>query len=289
MDEPSPRGSRMALAGAVIAALVVGGGGFMLGRSTLERDPETIAAPAAQPTPLAEPEPIEASVLGRARLLELATAAADVAAGGRAHPELAKAEGRRFELRLPFGCDGPADAGSASDLRWRYDQASGSLRIHIAPALWPAGDWWPSDDPTHIESIQGFWVDRPWTSSEACPAKADAAAGSGIKPPLRTLALGQIFGAEASRAGRRDGQPYEAIVRIPQEELDTSKGFRMRISGRIAPIKDTGPVHCRQSPDPSNPPVCLLSVVMDEIAVENAADGETLATWDLRGSASAPV
>src|SRR5690606_18188098 len=51
MDEPSPRSSRLVLAGAVGVALVVGGAGFLLGRTTLE------PSPAAVPPPVVKAEP----------------------------------------------------------------------------------------------------------------------------------------------------------------------------------------------------------------------------------------
>ena len=285
MKEPSPRGSRLALAGALVAALLVGGGGFLLGRAT-DRRVEIVTVPTAPPSP-AKPEPLVRGALDRAELLALAAAAADVAAGGQDSGEqVASAEGRRFELRLPFGCDGPIEEGGSSSIGWRYDRKTGSLRVRAAPVLWSREDWWPADTRMDIEAIEGFWIARPWTSSEACPAKPGTPVEPGLTPtasPAPTLALGQLFTAEDSRTGRRKDQPYEAVIRVPEEGLDTSKGFRLRISGRIAAATSRDPVRCRRPQPPEQPPLCLISVVMDEVAIENPASGETIATWDLRG------
>lgn len=287
MEEPSPRRSRLALTGALLAAIVVGGAGFLLGRATGDRPPPAVAPPPAAPAPIKAPEPVSSGVLGRADLIALAGAAADAAAAGREPgPELAEADGRRFELRLPFGCEGPSGEDADAAMRWRYDAKAGALRIHVAPAAWTAQDWWPADDSGTVEAVEGFWIARPWTSSEACPVQSDTPAAAGTAPaaaPERTLAVGQIFPAGGGRGGRRDGEPYEAVVRVEEGRLRAEQGFRLRVSGRIARIQADGTVHCRQPAGPGQRPVCLVSVVLDEVAVENPATGATLATWSLGG------
>jgi hypothetical protein len=200
-------------------------------------------------------------------------------------PEIAQADGRRFELRLPFGCAGPAGEDSAEPMRWRYDPKSKALRIHVDPIDWTARDWSPPEVADGVEGIEGFWVERPWTSSEACPSGEDGAAAAVADPAAvagRTLALGQVSLAEGDRGGRRGGKPFEAVVRVEESALRTAQGFRLRISGRIARTGAFGPVRCRL-PGPGQRPVCLVTVVMDEVAVENPEGNETLATWSLGG------
>jgi len=287
MEEPSPRSSRLALAGALAAALLLTGAGFLLGRATT-RPPAAAVAPAPAPAaaaPEPEPEPVSSGVLGRGDLIALAAAAADAVAAGR-DPDAAigQADGRRFALRLPFGCNGPAAEGSAAAMRWRYDAEAGALRIAVNPVTWSAQDWWPAGAAGDIEAIEGFWIERPWTSSEACPGSGDRPAAAGAEPvtlPGQTLAIGQIFLAESARGGRREGKPYEAVVRVTEDELRAGEGFRLRIGGRIVRSAGAGPVRCRQPAGPEQRPICLVSVVMDEVAVENPATGETLATWSL--------
>lgn len=283
MEEPSPRSSRLALAGALAAAIAVGGAGFLLGRATSERVPAAVAPPLALPIPKPAPEPVVSGVLGRADLIGLAAAAADAAAAGRdPGPEIAQADGRRFELRLPFGCSGPAGEDGAGAMGWRYDSKAQALRIQVDPAIWTAQDWWPADAASGVEAIEGFWIARSWTSSEACPEGRPAAAGAeSVTLPGQTLALGQIFLAESGRGGRRDGKPYQTVVPVAEDQLDTSRGFRLRISGRVARTGNVGLVRCRQPAGPEQRPICLVSVVMDEVAVENSASDATLATWSL--------
>ncbi|MGN6497491.1 MAG: hypothetical protein ACTHK5_09140 [Tsuneonella sp.] len=298
MREPTPRASRLALASAVAVAIVVGGAGFLLGRATAPTPKSVPARPAPSATP--EPAATLSGVLGRADLIALAAAAADRTAGGQPPAESLQAASRRFEVRLPFGCSGPAAKGAAGPMRWRYDSAAQALRIHVAPVTWTAADW--SVDDSRVQAIEGFWIARPWTSSEACapqpptmqPTGPEAAASPAPSPEPAptpaaqpTLALGQLFVAEGPRRGRRNGQAYEAVVRVPEAELDTSQGFRLRISGRIAPGLGGGPVACRAS-SPDQRPACLVAVIIDEVAIENPVSGETLAEWTL-GGRNAPV
>jgi hypothetical protein len=223
-------------------------------------------------------------VLGRADLLALVGAAADAAAAGRdPGPEIAQADGRRFELQLPFGCSGPSEDAAAA-MRWHYDPKAQALRIFVDPVAWTAQDWWPAGEADGVEGIEGFWIARPWTSSEGCPRGGDRPAAAGTEPvtlPGQTLAVGQIFLAEGGRGGRRDGKPYEAVVQVAEGDLNASQGFRVRMSGRVARTGGLGPVRCRQPAGPEQRPICLVSVVMDEVAVENPASGETLATWSV--------
>lgn len=298
MREPTPRASRLALASAVAVAIVVGGAGFLLGRVTAPAPKSVPALPPPSATP--EPAATLSGVLGRADLIALAAAAADRIAGGRPAAEALQAAGRRFEVRLPFGCGGPAAKGADGPMRWRYDSAAQALRFHVAPVTWTAADW--SADDSRVQAIEGFWITRPWTTSEACapqpppaqPAQVEATYSPTAAPKPTptavtqpTLALGQMFVAEGPRRGRRNGQAYEAVVRVPQAELDTSQGFRLRISGRVAPGLGAGPVACRSAASDQRP-VCLVTVIIDEVAIENPVSGETLAEWTL-GGRSAPV
>lgn len=286
MKEPSLHSSRVALAIGVAAVILVGGGGFLLGRVTTERPPAIVTpAPVAKPTPAPEPEPATRGVLGRADLIALATLAADATASGREPAaELADADGRRFEIRLPFGCDGPAGENSNAAMRWRYDAEEEALRFHVAPFIWTAEDWWREGAPDGIEAIEGFWITRPWTSSEGCPTGGDRPVATGAEPvtlPGQTLALGQVFFSEGARGGRRGDQPYQSVIRMAEDELDGSAGFRLRLSGRIARMAGAGTVRCRQPAGPEQRPICLIGMALDEVAIENPANGETLATWSV--------
>ena len=284
MDEPSPRQSRLALAAIVCALLLVGGGSFLLGLSAANRSPiEPASVPATVDQQQTKPQSLEPSVLSRVDLLKLAAAGADAAAGvPQSDEQLARLEKRRFEIRLPFGCNGPdqSDQPQVSGNGWRYDEPSSSLRIYISPVVWTGEDWTPPAFPQKVETVEGFWIERPWSSSEVCPRDVSA---TGATATENTVAVGQIFTTESSRSGRRNNQPYNAVIPTPKDELDVSRGLLIRLRGRLAGAA-VNSAHCRTPLSPKVRPVCLVQVSIDEVAVENAATGETLATWDPAGA-----
>lgn len=287
MKEPSLRSSRLALASGMAAILIVGGGGFLLGRSTSER-PAVVASPLPIVVPAPAPSPITTDaarrVLNRADLIALAATAADAASAGRATPaEIISAEGRRFEVRLPFGCGGPAAKGSDAAMRWRYDENEGVLRVHVAPVVWAPEDWWTAPPPS-VEAIEGFWIARPWSSSEACPAatgEASVAGAESVTLPGQTLAVAQVFVAGGARQGRRDGKPFETSARLAPDSFDGSRGLRVRLAGRIGGVPGGGPALCRQPGGAEQRPICVIAVAIDEVAIEHPVTGETLATWSV--------
>lgn len=288
MEEPSPHSSRLALAGGLAAILIVGGGGFFLGRSTTER-PTVVAgpAPAAVPVPTPTPAPEEKApaILGRNDLVALAASAADAASSGAAAPpDVVAAAGRRFAIRLPFGCNGPAAEGSDAPMRWRYDAEEGVLRIHVSRIAWTAQDWGAAAAPANVAAVEGFWIPRPWSSSEACPAPTDQSQVTGIQPvtlPGQTLAVAQFFAADGAEPGRRESRPFETSMRLAPDAFDAARGFALRLTGRVARAPGEGPVLCRQPGGAEQRPICVIAVTIDEAAILNPASGETLATWDV--------
>jgi hypothetical protein len=207
MAEPDPRLSRRWLAAGALGVAVV------LVIAVIVSQPRRPApAPAAEPVApapaaVAIPEPLPP--VGRAELLQAAAAAADAyAAGASAKPDKDALVGRRFEVRLPFGCSGPLpeDAVAADEPgQWRYDDRRKTIRISAQRQDWSDVAWVRAlAAPTEVEAVEGFWLRRPWTNSEICPPAAapepspaeaaaeappaKAAAGkasSGKKPPAK--------------------------------------------------------------------------------------------------------
>ncbi len=285
MKEPSPRASRLALTAALLAVAVVGGGGFLLGARSAADGPATVAAAPAPTSVTPVPAPTEDAprTLGRADLIALAAAAADASAQGTPVPAAVRdAVGKSFSIALPFGCDGPAPADSEATMRWRYDEAAGALRVHVAPIAWSPGEWWPGDAPADVEAVEGFWIARPWTASEACPRSREAPAADGtqaITLPGQTLAIGQMFGTGGARQGRRDGKPYTAVLRMAPDAVAGDQGFRLRLTGRIVAARDGSPATCRQPGGAEQRPVCMILTALDAIVIANPRSNEILATW----------
>lgn len=283
MNEPTPRTSRLALAGGIAAVIAIGGTGFLLGRKTAEppAPPRTVVV--AAPTPAPSPSPDVPEGLDRAGLLALAAAAADAAAqGGKPGAVVTRAIGRRFSIVLPFGCSGQLADDDRTSTGWRYDPDTKALRVQVASNAWTPADWWPDPSPGDVEAIEGFWISRPWSTSEACPPAATAPAASDAEPvtlPGQTLALGQVFREGGARQGRRDAAPYVAVVRVEPDAVRAAAGFRVRLAGQIAALPDGSAVRCRQPGGAEQRPICLVGATFEDVVIENPTTGETLAHW----------
>jgi hypothetical protein len=278
MQEPSIRTSRLAIAGGLAVAIALGGAGFVIGRSTAPQ-PE-LAAPIAIIPPTPELTPASEGVLRRADLIELAENATDALTSGETGDRrIAPAVGQRFELVLPFGCSGPNESGPA--MRWRYDDASETLRVTVEPTSWDPGQW--GLDSARYEIAEGFWISRPWSSSEACPKNSSLVPPDtdAITLPGQTLAIAQFFADGDNRDARRDGRPYELVKRISAREFDGSRGFLLRVTGRIEGLPDGDPIRCVQPAGAQQRPVCAIGVRMDEVAVENPVTGDVIGSWQL--------
>ena len=220
--------------------------------------------------------------LGRAELIAAAASAADAFAAGRPLPESATGlAGREFDLRLPFGCPGAPQLGAGA-LVARYDEEAQALRVRAEPVRWSPEEWLPSPVPEAApaaEGIEGFWISRPWTSAETCPPAP--AAGDASPPPAseQTLGLAQIFTADTSRVGRRDGKAYETVESAAPGTLDLNQGLRLRLRGKLTRAPQGGPILCR-APSATRP-VCLIFMELDEVAVELSSTGANVATWDV--------
>lgn len=289
MEEPSARKSRLALAGGLAAAIAVGGAGFLVGRQTSPRVTAPSATVPATPKQVGKvepsPTPPHDATRSRADFIALAAQAADAFASGQAPPPaLTEVAGDRFELRLPFGCRGPSEEGSDAAMRWRYDETSNTLRLHVAPVAWSEDDWTRSPQPSASDgTAKGFWIARPWTNSETCPAPEDSAAPTGAEAvtlPGQTLAVAEFAGRDDAPR-RRDAMLFETVLRMAPEEVEAGQGFRLRLSGRVVSAGGRSPVTCLQPGGAEQRPICVIAVTFDQAAIENPATGRTLATWDL--------
>lgn len=279
MTDPSQRSSRIALAAGIAATLALAIGGYVVGRTT---------ATPPRPAPAAAPElpgprlPALTPPIGRSDLLAAIAAAADAYAMGRADtPENAELVGRRFEIRIPFGCYGASPEDSAASLRWNYDPDDKALRISATPEVWTDIPWVRALAGEQVESVEGFWIPRPWSTAESCPTPEARMALPPILPlPQQTVGLAQLFETGGSRVHRRDGKPYQTVERVAPEALQATEGFRLVLSGRVGAMPGGQPIGCH-SAGAELQPTCLVAVEFDRVAIENPLSGELLAAWNL--------
>lgn len=243
---------------------------------------EVVPDAAVVPTPA-----IAVSPVGRAELLEAVRAATDEAAAGRPMPaDNAALVDRNFELRLPFGCTGEGAAGDIG--QWSFDPDTRVLRVRAQPQIW-------NDDQmikrlaagVTYDAAEGFWVERSWTRSEQCPPQVPTgpAPATGQQPavaggvaPVHSFALVQYFPPDAPRTLRRGSRPYTYTGKVPIETVLGTKGFRLKLTGRITGFGDGQPIHCAITSQ-SMPPTCAAAIEVNQVAIEDAGTGEQLAQW----------
>ena len=287
MREPSPRASRLALTAGVLAVATVGGGGFLLGQRSSQDRSATISPvlTATAPAPTPSSTASAARVLRRADLLALAAEAADATASGSQVPaSIRDAVGKPFAIALPFGCDGPTDVDSAASMGWYYDASAGALRLNVRPVTWSPDEWSSAGAALQAEAIEGFWISRPWTRSEACPSSGAMVAPTSAEPVTlagQTLAIGQAFGAQSTRQGRRDGKPYTSVLRMARTDFDASRGLALRLTGRISAGPNGSAITCRQSGGADQRPVCLVLVALEDVTIADPVSETILASWPM--------
>ncbi|WP_395670897.1 hypothetical protein [Phenylobacterium sp.] len=238
--------------------------------------------PAKPAPPTAARPPAPPPVLARAELLGAVAAAADAAATAGPYPAAAtRLAGRRFKIRMPFGCTGPTPQAGAS---YAYDAEAGSLKLSVRPENWTTAPWardLVGGETT--EAINGFWLRRPWIAGDACPAGAKPTTAEGLTlaptglPEAESVGLAQAFEAGGSRIGRRGDRPYEVTIKTAPQTPIGAGGFRLILEGRVASPEDQRPVRCR-SEHPDRRPVCLVAVTFTRIAFETPS-GELLSEW----------
>lgn len=246
------------------------------GCSPKPKDEPVPEAPAAIPALTLPAAPL---IVERAQLLTVVGQSASAFATGLpAPPAAARLAGQRFSIRMPFGCLGPDEAGAAT---YAYDADKGSLKLTARPEVWTDNAAIRDLVATPgTETIEGFWIPRPWITTDACPAlrpqpivEGDGKPAPAPAPAAPTVGLVATFEAGDSRLLQRGDRPYEVVRKAV---APPTEAMRLVLEGRIGDGPG-GPVVCR-SDNPDRPPICLVRVELDRVAIEGAS-GELFGEW----------
>lgn len=257
---------------------------------------ENTDGPALNLPAVPTPEP----ALDRGALLAVVAEAASAAAAGVRAPEsLQSLDGRQFQLRIRFGCSGPSTELGSQPLGWTFDAKTRRLRIRARPTI-------IADDPLALqiggeqfESVEGFWIPRPWLLQALCPASQavlDSAAelpgepgmasedggpdksGEEPLPAAPRIGIAQFFKSTDPRTRRRDSRPYETDRTLAEGSAIPSQGFDLVLSGRLRAIPGKRAIECVvKSAD--SPPECIVSAQFQRVWIEEPASGEVYAEW----------
>ena len=171
------------------------------------------------------------------------------------------------------------------------------MRLKVAPDI-------SGDDPVaaaiagdDFETIEGFWLRRPWLLTAACPAAAPAEqveAETPAKPKPesttvsedepaailmgRRVGIAQFFSKSDSRTGRRRNRAYETTSVLATDEQPSLLGYDFVLSGRVRALPDRRAVAC-VSDGRQVPPSCIVSVHVDRAWIERADNRKLIAEW----------
>jgi len=236
---------------------------------TLEAPPPAVAAPPVQPA---------VTPLSRADLIVGAQMAAGAYAAGGTDTS-ARMVGRRFVMRLPFGCGGPALDPGPAQAYYQADAAQGTVRLVARPAVWtdlPLLHAAPA--PKDTESVEGFWIPRPWLTEEGCPARREIAPPATPTPvEAPSLGLAMFHAADAPRAARRGERPYEQVLKRDPGAVAQPQTYALVLEGRLTGFADGAAIRC-WSESTDHRPTCLYAVTLERVAFEGG-DGAVLADW----------
>ncbi|MFC4296192.1 hypothetical protein ACFO0A_14130 [Novosphingobium tardum] len=243
--------------------------------------PPTLASPAPKLPIVQVSEP----PLDRAAVLDAIGRAANAAALGLADQGQADLDGKRFEVRMRFGC--PGASADSRTRRWSLDTAKHILRVAVDPEITrdsPELKWVVSGD---FEDAEGFWLYRPWLQSAGCVrVENDREAGGeapgksepGIVAEPPRVGIVQIYRETDTRSRRRDRRGLKVTKAMPDAMETGGEGFDLVVEGRLRAQSGQPVISCRVVSD-SLPPSCLITGTFDRTAIELPDSHEVLAEW----------
>jgi hypothetical protein len=241
--------------------------------------------------------PVPEPPMNREQLL-IATlrAASDFAAGVDDSKLQNSLAGKKFEFRIRFGCDGPAK-DSGDPYGWTFNEKTSALKVRATPALSPKDPAVKAVAGQAFETVEGFWLRRPWLLAPVCPqkaeaatpateqepeaktqsAKADAPAEPAPSGPSQSVGIAQFFTDTGPRTMRRSGRPYEATEKLATGQPPAG-GFDLVLSGKLVALPNGRVIACTRT-EAGERPACLISVEFGKVAIERADTHEQLAQW----------
>ena len=269
----------------VIAVLVVA----IIATTFFNRPP---AQPAAIPNPpqksnIAKPAPANTirppSPLTRGDLIRAVQAAADEFTITGKLPEAPDPLiGRRFSVRIAFGCGGVQGGYGPSQMSLAYDTENRSITLTAVPGVWstlPLMQGVTGDGD--IEAVEGFSIPRPWTRAKSCPLVGDYPLPATPTPPTaQTLGLAQLFESGGSRVSQHAERPYSFTRKVREDDQSIlTHSYRLILEGVISGYKNGLALRCwMEAPD--HQPICIYAVRFDSVGFEDATTGEKLANWN---------
>lgn len=239
---------------------------------------ETNVAVAVEPRP-ASGLPLPQTNLEREQLLvEMMRAASYAVVGVAKQSGQPRLKGRRFEIRMRFGCPGEIDARRS----WRFDERQEALRVSVTPDSFaptdlqpkqagPAADGGQAETDDRPEPTRGFLVDRPTQLVSGCAVEEFAAVPGTSALRFAIVPLAAPGGARA----RELLADYQIVKKIAPDSVP-AQGLDLILRGRLDSAGNEPVIRC----SPSGASVqCLATAVIDTVAIEDPARERLIAEW----------
>ena len=257
-----------------------------------ERSPEreAPAKPAVKPSAVVPSLPVAEPPMNREELLLAALRAASAAAAGKQDKDAQRLlDGKRFALRLRFGCGTDDEVGGSRS--WTFEPKRGVLRVHVAIDV-------SADTPLlsrlgmgQVEAAEGFWITRPWLLTPDCPVQTSAPLAPSEEPTTGSsptpaalqpsanprLAIVQFFNPSDSRTHRQE-RAYEVTTSLPVAAAPGPQGLDLVVTGRLKKTDGHPVIACVSEAD-NQAPSCVISAQFDGVSIEQPATGQTIADW----------
>jgi len=284
-----PQGTRKLVASAILCAALLAACRDRERQEEVAQN-QSLDAPAPRPLPIVEPP------FNRSRLLLTVIRAASAHSTGQEDPNIRRMlDGKQFEVRLRFGCDGQGPG--KGDHGWSVDPDGRTLRLRALPNLSLADATVQALAGDGVEAVEGFWLTRPWQLQAACPVQlqqgatpagdvgglAEGAPDAKATPisagrNIPSVGIAQFFSADDTRTGRRMNRPFEAVKKLDEGERAGKDGFNLVLAGRLRARHDGRVILCAGS-GRDRPPDCIVSVDVDRVWIERPEDKEVMAEW----------
>lgn len=254
--------------------------------------------------------PVVEPPMDREALLLAVTHAASAAALGQDDRARQRGfDGKRFEVRVRFGCPSESAGTGSGRFAVRFDEEDRTLRLRASPDLGLEDPEIAALAGEAVEAVEGFWFERPWLLADGCPAvpnrptaatpgeqkpAADGvepvASGSAAKPRDRTreatvqpgsgqrVGIAHFFTRTDPRTGRRDHRAYEATKVLEKAEQPSAQGYNLVLSGRLS-AEPLGRVISCSVLSADAPPQCVVSADFDRVWIERPGSRQIVAEW----------
>lgn len=241
--------------------------------------------------------PVDPPLDRQALLLAASQAASNYALNKDDSETQKKLDGKRFAIRLRFGCGGRGSKAANAPRSWSFDEKrrvlSFKVELDVDLEQWPVAV--PAD--ASIEAVEGFWIERPWMLQAGCPRvvpaqvtgetvatdqrakRADSPQAAPEMPSLSaTVGIAQFFLDTEARTHRREHRAYETTKVLAEGVSPSREGYDLVVAGRLRRLTDGRVIVCRIE-EPGLSPSCLVSIQLDNVSIEAPGSGGTVATW----------